>query len=159
MVDIQTVSIAIASAGVFLAAIYYIMQIRHQTRMRDTELVTRLASVFASKEFQQELQQLTDVFKSGTSYSEMAKKVGVTYPATGYFFEELGILLHRRLVDISLVDDLFSGPIKRAWEGAKPFIEETRKQLDEPTYAEYFEYLYNEMKKREQKLQQSNVQG
>jgi hypothetical protein len=36
MVDIQTVSIAIASAGVFLAAIYYILQIRHQTRIRQT---------------------------------------------------------------------------------------------------------------------------
>jgi len=34
MVDIQTVSIVIASAGVFVAAIYYILQIRHQTRKR-----------------------------------------------------------------------------------------------------------------------------
>ncbi len=157
MVDIQTVSIAIASAGVFLAAIYYIVQIRHQTRMRDTELVTRLYSTFSRREFQQELQEFMDVFKSGTSYSEMANKIGVTYPATGLFFEELGILLHKRLVDISLVDDLFSGPIKRAWESAKPFVEEGRKQLNEPTYGEYFEYLYNEMKKREQKLQQSKV--
>jgi hypothetical protein len=30
MIDIQTVSIAIASASVFVAAIYYIFQIRHQ---------------------------------------------------------------------------------------------------------------------------------
>jgi len=32
MADIQTVSIAIASAGVFAAAIYYIWQIRHQSK-------------------------------------------------------------------------------------------------------------------------------
>ena len=49
---LQTVSIAIASAGVFLAAIYYIFQIRHQTRLRQTDLIMRLYSTFGSKEFQ-----------------------------------------------------------------------------------------------------------
>jgi hypothetical protein len=51
MVDVQTVSIAIASAGVFLAAIYYILQIRHQTRIKQTDLVMRLYSTLGSKEF------------------------------------------------------------------------------------------------------------
>ena len=46
MVDIQTISIAIASAGVFLAAIYYTIQIRHQTKMRHTDLVVRLYSAW-----------------------------------------------------------------------------------------------------------------
>jgi hypothetical protein len=36
VVDIPTVFIAVASAGVFLAAIYYIFQIRHQTKIRQT---------------------------------------------------------------------------------------------------------------------------
>jgi hypothetical protein len=48
VVDIQTISIAIASAGVFAAAIYYIFQIRHQIRLRQTDLVMRLYSTFAS---------------------------------------------------------------------------------------------------------------
>lgn len=52
MVDIQTVSIAIASAGVFAASIYYILQIRHQNRMRQTDLVMKLYSQFNSFEFQ-----------------------------------------------------------------------------------------------------------
>jgi hypothetical protein len=92
-----------------------------------------------------------DVSKSGATYPEMEKKLGMMYPQTGYFFEELGILLHRKLIDISLVDDLFSGPIIRFWEGARPYIEEARKRLNEPQYAEWFEYLYNKMKKREQR--------
>ena len=40
---LQTISIAIASAGVFLAAIYYIFQIRHQDKMRHLDLFMRLA--------------------------------------------------------------------------------------------------------------------
>lgn len=48
MVDVQTVSIAIASAGVFVAAIYYMLQLRHQSKMRKTEMVMRLYSAWQS---------------------------------------------------------------------------------------------------------------
>jgi len=51
MVDIQTVSIAIASASVVAAGIYYVFHLRNQTRARHTELVMRLFSIFGSKEF------------------------------------------------------------------------------------------------------------
>jgi len=40
-----------------------------------------------------------------------------------------------------------------AWE-MKPIIDDTRKPLGQPQYAEWAEYLYNEMPKSEQRLQQ-----
>ena len=45
MVDIQTVSIVVASTGVFAAAVYYIFQLRHQTKARQTEIETRQANL------------------------------------------------------------------------------------------------------------------
>ena len=57
MVDISTVSIVVASAGVFAAAIYYILQIRHQTKLRQTEMVMRLYATFGSAEFQNAYQK------------------------------------------------------------------------------------------------------
>ena len=75
MVDIQTVSIAVASAGVFLAAIYYIFQIRHQSKMRQTDLVMRLYSTFGSKEFQDAWTRVESIeFKN---YDEYVKKRGL----------------------------------------------------------------------------------
>jgi hypothetical protein len=38
-------------------------------------------------------------------------------------------------------------------------VEGTRKQLKTPDSYTFFEYLYDEMKKREQKLQQSKISG
>jgi len=58
MVDISTVSIVVASAGVFSAAIYYILQIRHQTKLRQTEMVMRLYATFGSAEFQNVYQKI-----------------------------------------------------------------------------------------------------
>jgi hypothetical protein len=52
LVDISTLSIAIASASVVVGVVYYALQIRHQARIRQTDLVMRLYSTFSSREFQ-----------------------------------------------------------------------------------------------------------
>ena len=74
------------------------------------------------------------------------------WTAIGIFFEGLGVLLHRKLISIDLVDDLFSGPIKTTWDKMKDNIIEARKEQDQQTIFEWFEYLYGEMQKREQRL-------
>jgi len=159
MVDIQTISIAIASASVFAAAVYYILQIRHQTRIRQTDLIMRLRSAWRSRELRESYVTVMNLkFKN---YDEYAKKYplweGIGTPEVRAisevctFFDDIGILLHRKLIDIRLVDDLFSFYIKGAWEKAKPLIEGRRKELNQPTVYQWFEYLCNEMKKREQR--------
>jgi hypothetical protein len=75
------------------------------------------------------------------------------------FFEGVGILLHRKLVDIELVDDLFSSPIITIWEKTLPMTKALREYFKRPQLAEWFEYLYNEMKKREQQLQEGVENG
>jgi hypothetical protein len=155
MVDIQTVSIAIASAGVFAAAIYYIFQIRHQTRLRQTDLVIRLYSTWGSKEFQEAYEKT--MIMEIEDYSEIVKrgKLQADVNTVSSFFEGIGILLHRKLVDIGLVDDLFRESVNLVWNKVKPVLYEARKQSNLP-YGRWFEYLYNEMKKREQ--QQAKTQ-
>jgi hypothetical protein len=68
------------------------------------------------------------------------------------FFEGIGILLKRKLIDIELVDDMFTSPIKRTWEKVKDITLEARKVRDEPEMFEWFEYLYNKIKKRERSM-------
>jgi hypothetical protein len=50
MVDVQTVSIAIASASVVAGVIYYALQIKHQAKTRHTDMIMRLYSHSGSKE-------------------------------------------------------------------------------------------------------------
>jgi len=51
------------------------------------------------------------------------------------------------------VDDLLSTPITQAWEKMAPIIKDRRERLGLPQIWEWFEYLYNGMKKREKELQ------
>jgi hypothetical protein len=164
MVDIQTVSIAIASAGVFIATIYYILQIRHQTKLRQMDLFMRLYSAFTSKELTEASLVITSL--EIRSYDDFVEKYGILsqepvwtalYMVINYL-NEVGMLLHRGFIDIESVDELFSYRIAFFWEKLKPLIEGWRKQLN-PQVAEWFEYLYDEMKKREQQLQQAGVKN
>jgi hypothetical protein len=152
-VFVQTVSIVIASTGVLAAAVYYILLIRHQRKMRQSDLVLRLYATFGSNDFQE---RWTEFIKGDyKDYDDFAKKYNIRSnpaPESTWLFEAIGVLLKNKLIDISLVDDLFTGPSKWFWEKLKPIAEDIRKQLNYPQYAEHIEYLYNEMKKREQQL-------
>jgi hypothetical protein len=163
VVDIQTVSIAIASAGVFAAAIYYVLQIRHQSRMRQTDLVARLYSTFIGKDIQEgyfEVRQLEFVdYDDFMKKYKMPSKSIVPLWQVCKFFDGVGVLLRRKLVDIGLVDELFHTEATLLWEKMKPIAEGRRKELNQPTAYQCFEYLYNEMKKREQQLQQDGVKN
>jgi len=163
MIDIQTVSVAFASASIVVAVVYYILQIQHQKKMRQTDLIMRLYSTFDSREFQEAwVETLRMEFKDYKDYlekygSDSAKSAYVSVNMLAGFFEGLGILLHRNLIDITLVDDLFSSDIILTWHKMKPLVEGWRKQFNRSQMSEWFEYLANEMKKREQKLQQSKA--
>jgi hypothetical protein len=162
VVDIQTVSIVIASAGILIAAIYYILQIRHQTRLRQTDLIMRLYSVFGTPEFGESCQEILNTEITDTDYlakspNDASNKIKIAVRTQAAFYEGVGVLLHRKLIDTDLVDDLFSSPIIQAWEKLEPIIKTTRERRKRPQIWEWFEYLYYEMKKREQKLQQSKA--
>jgi hypothetical protein len=160
MVDIQTVSIAIASASIMVAVVYYILQIQHQKKMRQTDLVTRLSRDIALDK--EALEAYVDIVDAEfEDYDDFVKKYGKfisknqvpsSFMKMGNFYEQIGVLLRNKLIDASLVDQLF--PVSTTWEKMKPLVEGMRKEYHDPTFFEWFEYLYNEMKKREQKLQQ-----
>ena len=171
MVDIQTVSIAIASASVFLAAIYYIFQIRHQDKMRHLDLFMRLYSTWGSEDINKAHRRFNVI--EVEDYDSFVKKYG-PMPGSeetessqtwsdidriGWFFNLMGFLVKERIVHIKLVDELLGYWVIKAWETIKPLVYGWRKQYNIPESFYWFENLYNEMKKREQKLQSVNTKA
>ncbi len=153
MLGVTEISAIVAAVGVIVGVVYYILDMRNQTRLRHLDLVMRLYSVFATEEFQKELlTQMTDT--ETKDWNAFKKKYAVNVSPTGLFFHEVGILLARKLADIDLISSLFGVLVIRFWEKQKPIVEDARKQLNAPRYGGGAEYLYNELKKREQKLQE-----
>jgi len=152
MVDIQTISIAVASASVTVAAIYYVWQIRHQTKLRQTDILLRLFSKVTDRDFLEAWQRFSDF--DTKDYAALIQRHG----SAGFFtvdnqmilktLEEVGVLLMRKLIDINLVDPLMHEQICFVWEKAKPFIEDARKTCEMPNLDAGLEYLYSEVRKK-----------
>ena len=158
MVDVQTVSIAIASVGVFAAAIYYIFQIRHQDKMRHMDLFMRIYSIWGSEDMLNAHRRFM-VLKV-ENYNSFVKEHGPLTESTqintdidriGWFFNLMGFLVKEKIVHIKLVDELLGYWVIKNWETIKPLVYGWRKQYNIPESYHWFEYLYNEMKKREQR--------
>jgi len=149
MVDITEISAIVAAAGILVGVVYYILDIRHQNKVRQTDLIMRLYSVRDSKDFQESWKKVMSMdSKDYRNYEKWYEWSDFIIVAA--FFEGIGILLHKKLIDIEMADDLFSYSIRTIWEKIREVVEAVRKHHNAPQIWEWFEYLYNEMKKREQ---------
>jgi hypothetical protein len=106
MIDIQTVSIAVASASIVVAVIYYILQIQHQKKVRETDLIMRTQPMFSIsyKEWREYMQHIPMDYKD---YDDFVKKYGSLQsgkpePEAVLFLlsylEMLGILVKKKLL-------------------------------------------------------------
>lgn len=63
------------------------------------------------------------------------------------YFEGIGVLVHRNLIDVDLVDDMMSSLLISYWEKRGSLIYEARERFNSPQIMEWTEYLYNEVRK------------
>lgn len=78
MVDISSASVVVAAASVVARVIYYSFQLRHQTKIRQTDLVMRLYSTYSSMEFQEAMTKF--MMMEFEDYNDYKKK----YAPTGF---------------------------------------------------------------------------
>lgn len=167
VVDIQTVSIAIASTSVIAGVVYYALQLRHQSKIRELDAIIRMNVCYSLSliEWQHAAFKIANLqFKD---YDDFVKKYGslatetptiMAFHTISNYSEAVGYLLKRKLLSINYVWDTFGPTSILFWEKLKPLIEGFRKEYNTPTAFGPFEYLYNEMK-RKQQLQQKGVKN
>ena len=162
MLDIPSISIVIAATSVVVGVIFAVLQLRDAMKQRRTQILMNLYSRFGSAEFANALERIrTCEYKD---YHEYVQKYGVAeLYQVGSVFEGLGFLMHRKLVDRDLASLFSSSESLITWEKIKPMVEEARKQSSQRKVGDYipmlvwWEYFYDEVKKREQRLQQKSV--
>jgi hypothetical protein len=172
MVDVQTISIVVAAVGVFIAAINSIRSSRRAEEQRQLTLEaqqetleTRQAQLFMQVYNRWNQRDVVKAYGLSRyqhiyeNFDDFLQKYHVTVDPEAYadlmtlsfFFEGLGILVKKGLIDISLVEDLFSQRIIWFWEEkAIPNVLRARQLANDPTQYDSIEYLYNVMKQRTQ---------
>ena len=157
MFGITEISAIVAAAGVLVGVVLTVIELRNLVKQRKSDLLMRLHLAFSTKENSEVvLKYLSTEYKD---YDDFVQKYGLPFAegpvqtvflVVGNFFEGIGILLKNRFVDVDLVTELFA--VEPFWLKWKPLVEGTRKHYGGPRMLEWFEYLYDEVKKREQRL-------
>jgi hypothetical protein len=158
MPDLQTVGFLLTGASVSIAAIYYVLTLRSNQRNLRTNLETRQAQLFMQlySQFHQKefFGQLADIVTwKWKDYDDFMQKYGpknnpdawYSMGSVGAFFEGIGVLAYRGLIDVNLVAELMSRHIVMYWEKISPISLEIRKRMQLPVDFR-LEYLYNLIK-------------
>jgi len=129
-------------------------QLRNFLQLRQIDLVIRLYSKFGEVEYQRAYSKaLNWGFKDFEDWDQHATPEDhATLYTVCLFFEDMGLLLKRKLAKIDLLDDLLSTAILETWEKTEFIILGERKKRSRPQFWEWFEYLYKAMNEREAKV-------
>ena len=142
----------LAATGVLVGFVLTVLELRHLSKRRQTQLVVELSSETRSKEFKKstmetlsvEFKDYDFVKKCGDPLSKNPVPVSVSIVCT--FYEDLGVLVKDKLIDSDLVSRMFS--VSLPGQKVKPIIEGIRKEYQKPHFHEWFEYIHNKMQKR-----------
>ena len=170
MVDVQTATVVIAGISIIIGVMNSILSNRKADQQRQTEIETRQAELFmqmyrdwCAPEFRRAMQTMVEEH-SWTDIEDFRRKYGSNVDPEGYldiytrqavFYEGIGVLVEKGLIDIDLVDRLIRNTTLLFWEKVGPVFLEDRKtqRVKNPDMHPVWdstEYLYNMMKQRVQ---------
>jgi len=139
-------TLAIVAAGVFAG-----MQVRQLNKARARDSALQLAHSFQTPEFVDAVNIVFDL-PADLSKDEIESRLGdrLTNVLVMFgTFESLGILIYRREISISLVEDYCDGAIVAAGSRFKRYLTEMQESSGRTTYYEWFQWLYERFEERE----------
>jgi len=155
MVDYQTLSIVLTGIGMIIALTYYALQIRNQNRTRQAQLYMGIINTFNSLEFRtqwhiSESTKWTDYDDYKEKYSPEKNQEVLTANVMMFtFFDSIGALVKKNLLNLELVDGSLALSIVVTWRMYEEVIKGDREYFQAPSMWEDFEYIYIELNERD----------
>ncbi len=166
--DVAIASIIIACVSVVVAAILAIVQMRDQNQTRQAQLFMDLYGKYITPEFHKRWMQIVsipedDILKDKGGLTIFLKgeadiETSAEFNSLFSFFEGIGLLVNKKLIDINLVAELLSSTVIWVWERISEAVIESRQALGRPQIYEWFEYLYQEIQRIPSRKSQASTQ-
>ena len=160
MIQIEYLPIVLTGIGLIASILYYASVLRNANKTQQLQLETRQAQLFmyiydrwSSQEYNKHFFAIREW--EWTDYDDFMQRYGwekevdvyYHFSSIGSFFEGIGVMVKRGLVDPTLVDDLISNSVIFYWEKfGESIIKERRRRDNFPQLYEWVEYLYNIIK-------------
>lgn len=162
MIDLQTVLTYLTLVSIPIGVLYHIMTINNQSRnqkhaqeTRQAQLYMQLYSFYDNKEFLKDYGNTTTNLKFKDAedwWSKYSPEHDIeSYSAwlrVGRFFDGVGILLEKELIEKDLIYKLLGDVIQGSWEGTSDdtgmgrWLQDTRNMWNRPKLWKHYEDLY-----------------
>lgn len=141
----------IATAIMIIGIIFGIQNIRQYQASRKRESAIVMLNSFQTSEFVRGLLYIFDLPDSAGKalLDELPEdKFLAIYMVLGAW-ERLGILVFRGEIELSLVEDAYSGPVLQSWQKLGFYIHELRLHIQRESAFEWFQWLTDRLQERE----------
>jgi hypothetical protein len=156
MIELSSIRDIVTIFGVIAGFTYYVMTVRHQNSSRKAQLFIEMYRDFKNPDVQRALNDIVFVWE-WDNFQDYQEKYGrhsnydehEKYQRVYSVYEGLGVLIHRNLIDVKMIDEIMRSHVLMFWEKIGPIMRELRIHADNPWIAEWTEHLYHEVKKIE----------
>jgi hypothetical protein len=159
MVSIEIIALILTGLSITASIVYYANILKNANKTQQQQLEIRQAQLFmqihskwsdiaykteARKLLHWEFTDVDDYLEIYTGPDNLEYEGSIT--AINTYLEGVAVLMDRKLIDASMVDELMSGYVIQYWEKFRPKMIELRKRHNYPHLSEWVEYLYNAIK-------------
>jgi hypothetical protein len=154
MVSLEVVAILLSGISISASLFYYANVLRNQNETRQAQLYMGIINTFNSIDFRNQWHLVESA--TWDNYDDFHEK---NPPGTEVltavvrhftFFESIGSLVDKNLIDIVIIDGILALSIVMTWRKYESIIIEDREHFHSPTMWIHFETLYNKLSKREE---------
>ena len=155
MVELAVIRDLVTIFGVIAGFSYYVLAVRNdqknqrqQLETRQAQLMMQIAGAF-NEEFSRNWLEISSV--EWTDFDDYDRKIMKDktlmskFMNIGFLLESVGVLVYKKMIDVELVDHLFSSMVITYWEKFGPMEIMYRERYNNPKNAEWTEYLYGEV--------------
>ena len=157
-INLSTLRDIVAILGVAIGFSYYILNLRNGRETRQAQLFMQIHNQWNNREFIRQFMEILNLW-NWSDEDDFWKRYGqisnveayVSFITVLWYFESVGTLLKSRLINIKLVDALYSDRYVQFWEKFETILQGLREDFNNPEYYKNSEYLYTRLKKHQQK--------
>ena len=153
LITVVQIAQILGALAVACGVIFGVIQIRIIERQRREQAAVTLVHSFQSADFNRAL-RLVWSLPPGTSAAELRNERPEVEEAAlfiGTTLETIGVLVHRRVVPLNLVDDLMGDAIVAFWPRLQDWIKALRKEQERESVFEWFQWLVERLSQHERR--------
>jgi len=147
IIGLDTFWVAVGAIGAVIALVLSFMQLRASRIIAAADFLIRLEANFNAQNMLIQRKQILQILKQSPNDFRRMDMCRDVFD----FFEEVGLLLRKKVLPIDLVWSDYCAWTLYYWTAFNSYIKWARDSDDDPTLYCEFEYLYEKMKKYEKR--------